>query len=100
MKHIWTILAVICALGYAVDGQKLQIGVKKRVENCTQKAKKGDLVHIHYTVISCPGYRFGAGANFRILTISLCATTTLIGFSSVSAHHIWGKCVPKMIRAR
>lgn len=31
------------------DG-KLKIGVKKRVENCTIKTKKGDLIHIHYTV--------------------------------------------------
>lgn len=50
MKNILTILTVICAITYAAEAQKLQIGVKKRVENCTQKAKKGDLVHIHYTV--------------------------------------------------
>lgn len=50
MRNILAILAVICAVSYAAEGQKLQIGVKKRVENCTQKAKKGDLVHIHYTV--------------------------------------------------
>lgn len=50
MKNIVTILTVICAIAYAAEAQKLQIGVKKRVENCTQKAQKGDLVHIHYTV--------------------------------------------------
>jgi len=28
--------------------KKLQIGVKKRAENCTVKSKKGDLLHMHY----------------------------------------------------
>ncbi|XP_055541187.1 peptidyl-prolyl cis-trans isomerase FKBP2 [Wyeomyia smithii] len=28
---------------------KLKIGVKKRVENCSVRTKKGDLVHMHYT---------------------------------------------------
>uniref|UniRef100_A0A182RYC9 peptidylprolyl isomerase n=1 Tax=Anopheles funestus TaxID=62324 RepID=A0A182RYC9_ANOFN len=32
----------------SADG-KLKIGVKKRVENCTVRTKKGDLVHMHYT---------------------------------------------------
>lgn len=29
---------------------KLKIGVKKRIENCTAKTRKGDFVHMHYTV--------------------------------------------------
>lgn len=29
--------------------QKLRIGVKKRVENCTIKSRRGDLLHMHYT---------------------------------------------------
>ena len=29
---------------------KLQIGVKKRVENCPIKSRKGDLLSMHYTV--------------------------------------------------
>lgn len=28
----------------------LQIGIKKRVENCTTKTKKGDLLYLHYNV--------------------------------------------------
>lgn len=52
MNKLFTILSVVIALGFAVDAQKLQIGIKKRVENCTYKTRKGDLVHIHYTV-SC-----------------------------------------------
>jgi hypothetical protein len=31
--------------------KKLQIGVKKRVENCDRKSSKGDILHIHYRVI-------------------------------------------------
>jgi hypothetical protein len=30
--------------------KKLQIGVKKRVENCDRKSSKGDILHIHYRV--------------------------------------------------
>lgn len=29
--------------------KKLQIGVKKRVDNCKIKSKKGDTLHMHYT---------------------------------------------------
>ena len=32
--------------------RKLQIGVKKRVENCQRKSKKFDVLEMHYTV-SC-----------------------------------------------
>ncbi|KAF5286775.1 hypothetical protein FQR65_LT12445 [Abscondita terminalis] len=28
--------------------KKLKIGVKRRVDNCTVKSKKGDLLHVHY----------------------------------------------------
>ncbi|CAH3111583.1 unnamed protein product [Porites lobata] len=29
--------------------KKLQIGVKKRVENCATRSKSGDTLHMHYT---------------------------------------------------
>jgi len=29
--------------------KKLQIGIKKRVENCSVKSKKGDMLKMHYT---------------------------------------------------
>lgn len=29
---------------------KLQIGIKKRIENCEKRTSKGDIVHIHYKV--------------------------------------------------
>ena len=30
--------------------KKLQIGIKKRVDNCKVKSRKGDMLHMHYTV--------------------------------------------------
>lgn len=30
--------------------KKLQIGIKRRVDNCKVKSKKGDFLHMHYTV--------------------------------------------------
>ena len=33
--------------------RKLQIGVKKRAENCQHKSRSGDLLHIHYRVWRC-----------------------------------------------
>lgn len=45
------ILSLFAASSLAANGQgKLQIGIKKRVEDCQLKTKKGHLVHIHYTV--------------------------------------------------
>ena len=31
-------------------GKKLQIGVKKRVDDCKMRSKKGDSLQMHYTV--------------------------------------------------
>eukprot|EP00794_Sanderia_malayensis_P019966 gene19966-21921_t len=31
------------------EAKKLQIGVKKKVENCQRRSKKGDSLHMHYT---------------------------------------------------
>lgn len=50
MKNVTILLSIFAALSFSVSAQKLQIGIKKRVENCEIKAQKGDLVHIHYTV--------------------------------------------------
>lgn len=50
-SSVLVILSVFAATCYAANSQgKLQIGIKKRVEDCTTKTRKGDLVHIHYTV--------------------------------------------------
>ena len=32
------------------EKKKLQIGVKKKIENCTKRSKKGDVLKMHYTV--------------------------------------------------
>ena len=32
------------------EKKKLQIGVKKKVENCPRRSRKGDVLHMHYTV--------------------------------------------------
>lgn len=37
----------------AINGKKvtkLQIGIKKRVDDCQRRSSKGDLLHIHYRV--------------------------------------------------
>jgi len=45
------LLVACAALALAEEKKvtKLQIGVKKRVEGCTVKSKKGDSLHMHYT---------------------------------------------------
>eukprot|EP00095_Tigriopus_kingsejongensis_P010641 maker-scaffold841_size89765-snap-gene-0.14 protein:Tk10641 transcript:maker-scaffold841_size89765-snap-gene-0.14-mRNA-1 annotation:"hypothetical protein CAPTEDRAFT_149447" len=51
----WTIvIAIFLALAFegslADDSKKrLQIGIKKRVENCSIKSRKGDTLKMHYT---------------------------------------------------
>lgn len=50
MKSFFVILSIFLAINWTMAAQKLQIGIKKRVENCEMKAQKGDLVHVHYTV--------------------------------------------------
>lgn len=42
---------VLVVLAKDSKPKKLQIGIKKRVENCTIKSKRGDLLHMHYTVL-------------------------------------------------
>lgn len=48
---VFAVLGVSEVAGDDKSEQKLKIGVKKRVENCSIRSKKGDLLHIHYTVI-------------------------------------------------
>lgn len=45
-----TVSLFVTACLAATSPGKLQIGIKKRVEDCTMKTRKNDLVHIHYTV--------------------------------------------------
>ncbi len=45
---VLVVLAAIVCLSEGVD--KLQIGVKKRPEECPTRTKKGDKLSMHYTV--------------------------------------------------
>uniref|UniRef100_A0A1B0DBC0 peptidylprolyl isomerase n=1 Tax=Phlebotomus papatasi TaxID=29031 RepID=A0A1B0DBC0_PHLPP len=53
MKRILTgaiAITIIALFVVEVSAEsKLKIGIKRRVENCSLKTKKGDLVHMHYT---------------------------------------------------
>ncbi|XP_055704693.1 peptidyl-prolyl cis-trans isomerase FKBP2 [Phlebotomus papatasi] len=53
MKRILTgaiAISIIALFAVEVSTEsKLKIGIKRRVENCSLKTKKGDLVHMHYT---------------------------------------------------
>lgn len=45
---------------------RLQIGIKKRPDKCDMKTKKGDVVHVHYTV-SCNK------KNFELVILCSCS---------------------------
>ncbi|KAG8437968.1 hypothetical protein GDO86_008595 [Hymenochirus boettgeri] len=51
LAPLWcVILLSLLSTASANEGRKkLQIGVKKRVENCPIKSRKGDTLHMHYT---------------------------------------------------
>ncbi|XP_071161512.1 peptidyl-prolyl cis-trans isomerase FKBP2-like [Mytilus edulis] len=56
MKISWVVNGLLVLLmvvqawaGEEEKKKKLQIGVKKRVDNCTVKSRKGDTLHMHYT---------------------------------------------------
>lgn len=54
MQLSWLLVSLSLCLGVlptrAGEGKrKLQIGVKKRVDHCPLKSRKGDVLHIHYT---------------------------------------------------
>ena len=45
-------LPLVFVCGVDAGEKKLQIGIKKRVDpaQCTTKSRKGDVLHMHYTV--------------------------------------------------
>lgn len=56
MQKLVFVSLLICCLSFAQEvkpginkTKKLQIGVKKRVDDCPFKSKKGDFLHIHYS---------------------------------------------------
>ncbi|KAL6108317.1 peptidyl-prolyl cis-trans isomerase FKBP2 [Pungitius pungitius] len=44
-----TVLSLSPAAESGGDKKKLQIGIKKRVDNCPIKSRKGDVLNMHYT---------------------------------------------------
>lgn len=47
--------------------EKLRIGVKKRVENCEMRSKKGDRLSMHYTVSDRTLYIVGHAHNMYLV---------------------------------
>lgn len=45
-----TLMSIPMALVQGAEKKKLQIGIKKRVDNCSIKSRKGDVLNMHYTV--------------------------------------------------
>lgn len=46
---IVTVLSLCAVTVKGAEKKKLQIGIKKRVDNCTTKSRKGDVLNMHYT---------------------------------------------------
>lgn len=42
-------ISLISIVSYVIAAEKLKIGVLNKVEDCTQKARAGDYVSVHYT---------------------------------------------------
>lgn len=68
LSWILTILSICLSALVTATGaegkRKLQIGVKKRVDHCPIKSRKGDVLHMHYTV-SVSGGASGALTVFQ-----------------------------------
>uniref|UniRef100_A0A023FNR3 peptidylprolyl isomerase n=1 Tax=Amblyomma cajennense TaxID=34607 RepID=A0A023FNR3_AMBCJ len=47
----------------STGGKRLQIGVKKRVENCDARSRKGDVLHMHYRGTLEDGTEFDSSYN-------------------------------------
>lgn len=53
------VLVVLATVAASADqAGKLKIGIKKRVENCENKTKKGDLIHMNYVGTLLDGTEF------------------------------------------
>lgn len=57
-----------CGVAAEDKKKKLQIGVKKRVENCPMKSRKGDTLDMHYTVSSSEALVQWSFSDFRSIT--------------------------------
>jgi peptidylprolyl isomerase/FK506-binding protein 2 len=50
-KYLIFIALLLMIIVNTLAEDKLQIGIKKKVDNCDRKSQKGDRLHMHYTVI-------------------------------------------------
>ncbi|KAL7853722.1 hypothetical protein AOLI_G00205660 [Acnodon oligacanthus] len=44
-----TLMSLLAEVVHGAEKKKLQIGIKKRVDNCPIKSRKGDVLNMHYT---------------------------------------------------
>jgi len=83
MKSI-LILVLLCVIIFGVSSsssddnetnqaakKKLQIGIKKRVENCVIKSKKGDSLSVHYTGKLTDGTEFDSSIGRAPFSLTL-----------------------------
>lgn len=59
--YVFFLVALAALANVASAGEqagKLKIGIKKRVENCEHKTKKGDLIHMNYVGTLTDGTEF------------------------------------------
>lgn len=50
-KYLIIVALLLMIIVNTLAEDKLQIGIKKKVDDCDKKSKKGDRLHMHYTVI-------------------------------------------------
>merc|ERR1712071_636768 len=67
------LFVVLCLIAMVIAKEskpkKLQIAIKKRVENCTIKSKRGDLLDMHYTGTLEDGTEFDSYSKRTALDI-------------------------------
>ena len=66
-KYLIAVVLLMMVIVNTVAEEKLQIGIKKKVDNCDQKSKKGDRLHMHYTVSYKKFGFFKINFFFRVL---------------------------------
>lgn len=65
------LLTTVMALGSQASATKpvvkLQIGVKKRVDNCDMKSRNGDVLSMHYTGCVAMSLFYGRGSGWLLV---------------------------------